>query len=128
VDDISLLQFAFADGSLATIQYFSNGNKSFPKERVEMFFDGKSMRLDNFRTVSSWGISGATSRWPRRQDKGHLNLVRAFLGAVKAGGPAPIPMDQILEVSRFSIDAGRLASEGGGSVTAAEMDSRRVPR
>ena len=27
----------FADGSLGTIHYFANGNKAFPKERLEIF-------------------------------------------------------------------------------------------
>jgi hypothetical protein len=41
---------------------------------------------------------------------------------VKTGGSAPIPIEEILEVSSFSIEAARLAREGGGVVTSSEIE------
>ena len=118
IDDVTLMQLAFADGSIATSQYLANGSKAFPKERVEVFFDGSVGQLDNFRKISGWGgnASKLGSRWPAAQDKGHAALVAAFVKAVKEGGPSPIPLDELLEVSRVSLDAAELARTGGGAI------------
>jgi predicted dehydrogenase/threonine dehydrogenase-like Zn-dependent dehydrogenase len=120
-DDIALMQLSFEDGSAASIQYVSNGDKGFPKERVEMFFDGKVIRLDNFRKIFAWGITGLDSRLPRSQDKGHAALVAAFLKSVQNGDAPPISANELLEVALVSIEAGRLAREGGGSIDIAEL-------
>jgi predicted dehydrogenase/threonine dehydrogenase-like Zn-dependent dehydrogenase len=118
VDDVALLQLGFTDGSIATIQYLANGNKAFPKERVELFFDGNVIRLDNYRTIKGWGpaASALGTRWPAAQDKGHAALAAAFVAAVKSGGASPIPLDELLEVSRATVDAATLARNGGGAI------------
>jgi len=41
----------FANGSLGTMTYLANGNKSFAKERVEVFGGGKIGVLDDFRSL-----------------------------------------------------------------------------
>jgi predicted dehydrogenase len=114
IEDTALLQLSFADGSVATIQYFSTGNKSFPKERIELAFDGKVIRLDNYRTIKSWGPPGVSSRWPRSPDKGHDALAKAFVDAIRHGGSSPIPYGELFEVAFFAIEAERLARDGGG--------------
>lgn len=124
IEDVALLQLSFADGSLGTIQYFSNGNKAFPKERVELAFDGNTIRLDNFRKVSAWGAQDVAVRWPQSQDKGHDALVAAFVEASRSGGAPPIPYEELLEVSFFAIEAERLVRAGGGAVAAAEFASQ----
>ncbi|WP_278389160.1 bi-domain-containing oxidoreductase, partial [Idiomarina abyssalis] len=55
VDDKASITLGFADGSLATIHYFSNGANSFPKERVEVFTAGRVLQLDNFRKLKGYG-------------------------------------------------------------------------
>lgn len=104
VDTVSI-SLSLEDGSTGAVHYFANGHRSFPKERIEVFCGGRILQLDNFRRLSGWG-------WPRfrkmhlwRQDKGHAAAVAAFLAAVRAGAPSPIPLDQLLEVSRMTIQA-----------------------
>jgi predicted dehydrogenase len=117
IDDIALVQLAFDDGSTASIQYLANGNKGFPKERVELFWDDKVARIDNFRHLEGWGIS-VPMRWLRGQDKGHRDLAAAFMSAVRdpQANETPIPLAELLEVSRASIHAAELARRGGGSI------------
>ncbi|HEU4564644.1 MAG TPA: bi-domain-containing oxidoreductase [Gemmatimonadaceae bacterium] len=115
VDDVALIQLAFADGSVATIHYLANGHRAFPKERVELFHDGNVIRIDNYRRIDAWGIQGLATRWPKAQDKGHAALAAAFVEAVRSGGAPPIPVEELLEVSEWSITAGELAAAGGGS-------------
>jgi predicted dehydrogenase len=114
-DDCSTLTLRFADGSFGTVHYLANGHKSFPKERLEVFGGGRVLQLDNFRRLRGFGWKGfrRMSRW--RQDKGQRAAPGAFLRAVKAGGPAPIPAKELLEVSRVSIEAANAARAGGGA-------------
>ena len=114
LDDVASLQLAFADGSMASIRYLSNGHRAFPKERIELFVDGRVVRIDNWRTMRAWGLAGLTTRLPHAQDKGHAALASAFVRAVRGEGPPPIPVEEILEVSRWAIRAGEAASRGGG--------------
>jgi predicted dehydrogenase/threonine dehydrogenase-like Zn-dependent dehydrogenase len=102
--DTVSLTLGFADGSLGTIHYFANGNKAFPKERLEVFAGGKILRLNNFRSLTGFGWKGfrAMNLW--RQDKGQKACVAAFLDAIRNGGPDPIPYDEIIEVSRVTIE------------------------
>jgi predicted dehydrogenase/threonine dehydrogenase-like Zn-dependent dehydrogenase len=101
--DTVTISLSFMDGSIGTIHYLANGNKSVDKERLEVFAAGRILRLDNFRRLTGYG-------WPRfkslnrwRQDKGQRACARAFLDAIKNGAPAPIPFDELLEVARLTI-------------------------
>jgi len=109
VEDVSAIQLGFDDGTVASIQYLANGHPRFPKERIELFWDGKVLRIDNFRKLEGWGVPGAPSWGFSRQDKGHAALLAAFVDAIRGRSPAPIPMGELLDVSRWSIKAGSLA-------------------
>ncbi|MFK7945744.1 MAG: bi-domain-containing oxidoreductase [Paracoccaceae bacterium] len=102
-DRVQML-LGFADGSTATIQYLANGNKGFPKERIEVFCAGRILQLDNFRTLRGWGWSGFSTKRTWRQDKGNAAGVAAFCDGIRTGTP-PIALDEILEVSRWAIRA-----------------------
>jgi predicted dehydrogenase len=102
--DTVTLQLQFADGSIGTVHYFANGSKALPKERLEIFASGRVLQLDNFRKLTgfSWPRFSKMNLW--RQDKGQTNCVKAFVDAVEGRGPVPIPFEEILEVSRISIE------------------------
>ena len=46
---------SYADGSIGTVHYLANGNRSFPKERLEVFCEGRILQLDNFRKLKAFG-------------------------------------------------------------------------
>jgi predicted dehydrogenase len=102
--DTAQISLEFEDGSIASIQYYANGNRSFPKERVEVFASGRILQLENFRVLRGFGCPGFRVFRTWRQDKGHAACVQAFLRAVASGGPSPIPADEIFEVSRIAIN------------------------
>jgi predicted dehydrogenase len=102
--DTFTLELAFADGSIGSIHYFTNGSRSFPKERLEVFAAGGILQLDNFRYLRGFGWPGFRNVTMRRQDKGHQACASAFVQAIKSGGPVPIPFDEIREVSRVTIE------------------------
>lgn len=108
-DDKATITLRFDDGSIGTIHYFANGHKAFPKERVEVFSGGRVLQLDNFRVLRGYGWSGFRTMRSWRQDKGHTACAKAFVEAVRGGGPAPIPTDELFEVSRVTIEIGEEA-------------------
>ena len=91
---LALLQFA--NGSQGTISYLSNGDRTFSKERLEVFGGGAVAALEDFRRLDL-SRDGRTetvrSRW--RQDKGHRAEWIAFVEAVR-GGKAPIAFDELV--------------------------------
>ncbi len=103
-NDTVSLQLRFANGSLGTIHYFSNGSKAFPKERLEVFAAGRVLQLDNFRKLAGFGWPGFSRTKLWRQDKGQKECARHFVNALGSGGPSPIPWEEVLEVSRISIE------------------------
>lgn len=104
IDDVSSLSLTFEDGSIGTIHYLANGNKAYPKERIEVFCAGRVLRLDNFRSLRGWGWPGFRRKWLWRQDKGQAGCVEAFVRGIENGEPeAPIPFDELMEVSRVSV-------------------------
>ena len=95
-----MMTLEFRDGSVGSIIYLANGDKSFPKERIEVFSGGKVAVLNDFRTLElvSQG-KRQVIRSSLRQDKGHRAEWEAFSQAIIAGGPPPIPYDQLFGVS-----------------------------
>ena len=83
----------------------SNGSKAFPKERLEVFAAGKVLRLDNYRKLKAWGIPGFSTRRSLSQDKGQQACCAAFLKAIEAGGPPPIPVSELFEIQRWLLEA-----------------------
>ena len=104
-DDKASINLAFADGSFGTVHYLANGHRSFPKERLEVFCGGAVLQLDNFRSLEGFGWSGFSGMKLRRQEKGNAACAAAFIKAVKEGLAAPIPAEEIFEVSRATFDA-----------------------
>jgi len=103
-DDTSTIQLFFEDGSICTINYFSNGAKSFPKERIEIFASGGILQLDNYRKLKGFRWPGFKSMNLWKQDKGQQLCAAAFVEAVSNKNPSPIPFNEIIEVSRVSIE------------------------
>ena len=105
-DDIATLSLGFADGSITSINYLANGHPHVPKERVEAFAGGKVLRLDNFTRLTGFGWKGFKSVRSFRQDKGQRACIQAFIDSIRTGGPPPIPLDELFEVSRVAIELG----------------------
>lgn len=109
--DTVSISLRFADGSIGTVHYFANGAKAFPKERLEVFAAGRVLQLDNFRKLAGYGWSGFKKMDLWRQDKGQRACAAAFVRTIERGGPAPIPLEEILEVSRVTVELAGSARE-----------------
>ena len=107
--DSAVVSLRFEDGSIGSINYLANGSKRFPKERVEVFAAGRVLQLDNFRHLRGYGWPGFSRMSLWRQDKGQRACAQAFVDAVRGAAGPPIPLGEIFEVSRVSIEIGRSA-------------------
>ncbi len=108
--DTVTLQLSFADGSIGTIHYFANGSKVFPKERLEVFAAGRVLQLDNFRKLTGFGWPGFSKMNLWQQDKGQKPCAKAFVDAIEGRGPPPIPFEDVIEVSRVTIELAEIGS------------------
>lgn len=90
--DNVVIQIKYPGGSLGTIRYFANGDKSVPKERIEVFGGGRVAILDDFRSLDLV-FQGRRQRQRSllRQDKGHQAAWSVFLEAIRKGSNPPIP-------------------------------------
>jgi predicted dehydrogenase/threonine dehydrogenase-like Zn-dependent dehydrogenase len=105
-EDNAVLTYTFPDGSLGTLSYLANGDKAFPKERVEVFTGGRVAVLDDFRSLEMvQDGKRLVIRSRLRQDKGHLAEWESFAAAILAGGPPPISYDLLFGVSEATFAA-----------------------
>ena len=105
-EDNVVMTFTFPDGSVGSLSYLANGDKSFPKERVEVFASGRVAVLDDYRSLEMVQDSRRQVIQSRlRQDKGHRGEWQAFSSAILAGGPPPIPYEQIFGVMQATFAA-----------------------
>ena len=91
--DTLTINLQFENGSIATISYFSNGSKELNKEYLEVFTNGQSIIVDDFKEMS---IHGKTTKKLNlsTQDKGHKEEVKTFLEAIQKGKACPISFDE----------------------------------
>ncbi len=103
-DDKVSISLSFEDGSFGTVHYLANGNKSFPKERLEVFCGGGILQLDNFRKLRgySWPNFNKMNLWS--QDKGNQACATEFVNAIRKSGVSPIAFEELIEVSKISIE------------------------
>ncbi|MFY9676071.1 MAG: bi-domain-containing oxidoreductase [Terriglobales bacterium] len=87
----------FANGSVGTITYMANGDKSASKERLEILGGSSVAILEDFRRlelVRNGRKKIARARW--KQDKGHQTEMRLFAESAQGVIPPPIPFEQIV--------------------------------
>ena len=95
------MTFTFPDGSIGTVTYCANGDKSFPKERVEVFKGKRVAVLDDFRSLTTiFNGKKKEKRSRLKQDKGHTAEWAAFEKAVLGRTSPPIPYGQLFGVHR----------------------------
>ena len=102
-DNASIL-LKYENGSTGVINYFSNGSKSYSKERLEVFSQERTIIMDNFRTTEGYGTKGF-SKMKTKLDKGHQRQFQLLIERVKNGGEALIPFDDIVNTTRASFAA-----------------------
>jgi polar amino acid transport system substrate-binding protein len=115
-DDV-MVSLRMANGSMATVAYLIGGDRTGPKERIEVFGSGQTATIDDFRRLR---VSGAERTLRQggplaRRDKGHGREVAAFVRAVASGTASPVSWESIVNTTRATLAIVR-SLETGGSV------------
>lgn len=102
--DNAIITLKFQDGSQGVINYFSNGSKSYAKERVEIYQDNKTLVLDNFKSLTGYGFKGFSSL-KTGLDKGHAAQFKRLVQITKSGSEQLIPISELENSSQASFAA-----------------------
>lgn len=81
-DNVSI-QLKFANNSIGSIHYWSNGHKSYPKEMLNIYCNDKILALNNFKKLHAYGFSSFQKYNLWNQDKGHFNEIKTFLNCIE---------------------------------------------
>jgi predicted dehydrogenase len=105
-EDNVVMNFRFPDGSLGVVSYLANGDKTFPKEYLEVFSGGRIAVLNDWRKLELVAHGRRkVVRQHLRQDKGHQGAWQAFLDALQQEKAPPIPYEQLIGVTQASFAA-----------------------
>jgi predicted dehydrogenase/threonine dehydrogenase-like Zn-dependent dehydrogenase len=106
----------FADGSVGSLIYTSEGGAALPKENLEVHFDRQSIVLDDFCRLTRYAGAAPKLMHKSMQDKGHRQALEAF-GRFLSGRRVAPPMtwDEALAAASHAIEAAESLARRGNS-------------
>ena len=108
-------QISFSDGSLCTLLFTALGHSNAGKERMELYFDGKTIIMDDYKILEGFGLPQSFNKKVQKQDKGHENLIRNFFATVNRINVQPIiSLNRLHTVAHLTLTIDQLACQGGG--------------
>jgi len=106
----------FEDGSVCSLTYTSLGHEKMGKERMEIFFDSKSIVLDDYTQLTGYGMPYSFNTKLRTADKGHHALLSQFFKQLRNPSfEPPISIQRLEDVAHITLMIDKLACEGGGT-------------
>ena len=101
-NDTLTVNLHYENGSIGTVCYFANGDKSLPKERIEIFAGGRAAVMEDFRSVIVHSQGRRKDKKLLVQDKGQKIEIQLFLNAVIKGGSSPMSFDELCMASHVT--------------------------
>jgi len=99
-EDSVIITLRFADGSNGVIAYLAEGDASLPKEHIEIFGEGKTFVIEDFRSAKLYAGGREKKETLNQQDKGQREETRIACAVVSEGRPAPIPLEELEATTR----------------------------
>jgi predicted dehydrogenase len=108
----------FADGSVCTLLYSALGAEDLAKEYAEVYADGATFVLDDYRALRVHGRRDAGIA-RGKQDKGHLAELEAFYDQITGRRPVVMGTEELLAAARISlvVDSQVVGGDPGRSVS-----------
>lgn len=91
--DSVVINLTFANGSIASICYFSNGSRRLPKEYIEVNCNESSYIIEDFQKLTV--LADKVYIQKKSQDKGHAKELYSFIQSIRTGSDAPIPFYEL---------------------------------
>lgn len=105
--DNLLITLKMASGSLGCITYLSEGDKAYPRERVEVYGGGMVGAIENFKSATLIH-RGRKKRLRNRfaADRGHRAEIEALVDALREGGAPSVPLHEYVwtTLTTFAIE------------------------
>ncbi|HEV7798421.1 MAG TPA: bi-domain-containing oxidoreductase [Pyrinomonadaceae bacterium] len=99
-EDSVFITLQFADGSNGVIAYLAEGDRSLPKEHIEIFGEGKTFVIEDFRGARLYADGREKKETLRQQDKGQAEATRVACAVVAEGKQAPITLQELEATTR----------------------------
>jgi len=90
LEDNIAINIKLRNGSIANIVYTAFGNKSFPRERIEVFSNGEVGTIDNFKKSVFFGKKTKKTKRGFGMNKGHKKEYKTFFNSLKQGKEIPV--------------------------------------
>lgn len=106
---------SYSDGSVCSLFYTALGHQELGKEYMELYFDSKSIVMNDYKTLKGYGLPNSFDAMARKPDKGHECIINTFFAALQE--PVyhnPISIDRLESVAQLTLTIDRLAIQGGG--------------
>lgn len=105
-NDNFVANIKYSDGSVCTLTYTALGDKSYPKERMEIFADGKVIVMDDYKAVTVHG--GKYKGWAdKTAQKGQLQELQVLADTLLRGKLWPISLSEQIQATRISLEVER---------------------
>jgi predicted dehydrogenase len=99
LNDVVIISLKYANGSIGSISYFSNGDKSISKERVEVFANGVTAVLDDFKRLTIHSNGKKKEEKLLSQNKGQKEEVQLFIKSIIDGKKDLISFEELHNTS-----------------------------
>ena len=108
-------QISFTDGSICTLLYTSLGHVGTGKERMEVYFDSKTIIMDDYVTLEGFGLPFSFNENVKQPNTGCEELIQNFLQAIKQENyTPPISIERLNKATELTLIVDQLALKGGG--------------
>ncbi len=91
--DNYIATISYQDGSVCNLIYTAMGNKDYPKETMDVFFDGKMMRMHNFQSLDTYGFK-CELKSTKIVEKGLKEEMKVFANALRGKEADCVPLWQ----------------------------------
>jgi predicted dehydrogenase len=100
--DNIVVTLKYRDGSLCSLTYTALGNGKYPKEFCQIYFDGKIIVLEDYRSLKGFGLK-VNPLESKEPDKGQYEEIVEFARYLKGEIQPPIPVWQLIQATEIAL-------------------------
>lgn len=92
----------FSDGSVCTLLFTTLGNPEIGKERLEIFFDSKTIVMTDWRNLTGFGVAPYFDENDQEPDLGNTMVIQEFFHRLRQNQPT-LPVDELLISAKLAL-------------------------
>lgn len=105
---------SFDDGSVCSLMFTCIGHHTSSKERMELFFDSKTIVMNDFISLAGYGLPKSFNEKVFNPDYGQEEIIKQFLTNITTNDSPLIPFERLSAVAQITLAIDQLACQGGG--------------